>query len=229
MFPYLDLEDRFQFPDPEEADTTGILASGGNLSPGMLLSAYGQGIFPWFNRDEPILWWSPDPRFVLYPGELHISKSMRRLLKKNTYAITYDQEFEAVIGRCAAISRPGQRGTWITSAMRDAYTALHLAGIAHSVEAWAGERLVGGLYGIGLGGVFCGESMFADYPNASKAAFITLVGDLVRHDYQLIDCQVHTPHLESLGAVEIPRSDYLGRLQELIRQPECSTSWSSWR
>ncbi len=229
MFPYLELEDRFQFPDPEEADTTGILASGGNLSPGMLISAYRQGIFPWFNRDEPILWWSPDPRFVLYPADLHVSKSMRRLLKKKSYTITYDHAFEEVIGRCAAIKRPGQQGTWITPAMRHAYAELHAAGIAHSVEAWRGDSLAGGLYGLGVGGIFCGESMFADRPNASKAAFITLVGDLVDHGYELIDCQVYTPHLASLGAVEIPRREYLSYLHELLRRADRVGSWADWR
>lgn len=229
MFPYLNLEDRFQFPDPEEADATGILASGGNLSPGMLYSAYRQGIFPWFNRDEPILWWSPDPRCVLYPSDLHVSQSMRRLLRKQSYSITYDQAFAQVIARCAAIHRPGQHGTWITSAMQSAYGELHRAGIAHSVEAWAGDSLAGGLYGIAVGAVFCGESMFAERPNASKAAFITLVGDLVDHGYELIDCQIYNPHLASLGAVEIPRRRYLSQLRELLRRPEESGAWSEWR
>lgn len=229
MFPYLELEDRYQFPDPEEADLTGILASGGNLSPGMLLSAYRQGIFPWFNREEPILWWSPDPRFVLFPDDLHVSKRMRRILKKGLYTVTYDHAFDEVLRRCAEIYRPGQDGTWITLAMGEAYAALHREGIAHSVEAWEGDTLAGGLYGIALGGLFCGESMFADRPNASKAAFITLVGDLVRRGFSLIDCQVYTPHLESLGAVEIPRREYLFRLQQLKGESERSVSWYSWR
>ena len=229
MIPYLSIEDSFRFPDPAEADEYGILASGGNLSPGMLVSAYRQGIFPWFNRDEPILWWSPDPRFVLYPQKLHISARMGRILKRKEFTISFDRAFEEVISACAAIYRPGQGGTWITPAMREAYTELHRQGIAHSAEAWQRDKLVGGLYGLSMGGIFFGESMFSFRANASKAAFISLTQQLVDHGVGLIDSQVHTPHLASLGAEEIPRSRYLEELAELLTLPDLAGSWADWR
>ena len=228
MFPYLSADDSFQFPDPEKAEPPGIVASGGNLSPGMLVSAYRQGIFPWFSDDDPILWWSPDPRFVLYPERLHISKSMRRVMKRGVYTITYDTAFDQVIAECSAKDRPGQDGTWITRDMRDAYSVLHRLGFAHSAEAWENERLAGGLYGISLGKVFCGESMFSHRPNASKAAFISLVRALSTRGVELIDCQVYTRHLHSLGAEDIPRSRYLGELKPLLAMPGLPGSWSSW-
>jgi leucyl/phenylalanyl-tRNA--protein transferase len=229
MFPYLELNDSFQFPDPEEADEYGILASGGNLSPGMLLSAYRQGIFPWFNRHEPILWWSPDPRCVLYPEELHVSKSMRRELRKGTFTVTFDTAFDEVIGECAAKYRPGQGGTWITADMREAYSQLHRHGVAHSAEAWFDGSLAGGLYGLSLGGLFCGESMFSHRANASKAAFITLVGELAARGTRLIDCQVYNPHLATLGAKDIPRSRYLREMKVLLELPGPGASWTDWR
>ena len=228
MFPYLKINDSFQFPDPDDADPSGILASGGNLSPGMLISAYRQGIFPWFSPEEPILWWSPDPRFVLYPDELHVSRRMRRVLRKGSFSITFDRAFAEVIKQCAAKYRPGQEGTWITPGMRNAYNELHRLGIAHSAEAWEGDRLVGGLYGLSLGGMFFGESMFTHVPNASKAAFITLTRAMVSRGICLIDSQVYTSHLETLGAREIPRAEYLLELQELLLLPDLTGSWSSW-
>ncbi|WP_319417000.1 leucyl/phenylalanyl-tRNA--protein transferase [Marispirochaeta aestuarii] len=228
MFPYLSADDSFQFPDPREAEPPGIVASGGNLSPGMLVSAYRQGIFPWFSDEDPILWWSPDPRFVLYPEGLHVSKSMRRVLKRGVFTITFDTAFDRVIAECAARERPGQDGTWITRDMRDAYSVLHRLGIAHSAEAWQEGRLVGGLYGLSLGKIFFGESMFAHSPNASKAAFIGLVRTLSLQGVKLIDCQVYTHHLSSLGAEDIPRSRYLEELSVLLDEPGLPSSWSSW-
>jgi len=228
MFPYLSVNDSFQFPDPREAEPPGIVASGGNLSPGMLVSAYRQGIFPWFNEEDPILWWSPDPRFVLYPDRLHVSKSMRRVLKRGLFRITFDTAFDQVISECAARERPGQDGTWITEEMRDAYSVLHRLGIAHSVEAWQEERLVGGLYGLSLGKIFFGESMFTHSANASKTAFIVLVRALSAHGVGLIDCQVYTHHLSTLGAEDIPRSRYLAELNSLLEEPGLPESWSHW-
>ena len=229
MFPWLDVEDSFRFPDPEEADDIGILAAGGNLSPGMLLSAYRQGVFPWYCREEPILWWSPDPCFVLFPQELHVAKRMQRILRQNRFRITFDTAFEEVIGACAAAPRPRQDGTWITGDMLRAYTALHREGYAHSAEAWLDGRLAGGLYGLSLGGLFFGESMFSRRPNASKAAFIVLVRELTARGVELIDSQVHTPHLESLGARDIPRRDYLELLERLLTRPDLVGNWREWR
>ncbi len=228
MFPYLSSQDYFTFPDPEEADPSGLLAAGGNLSPGMLLSAYRQGVFPWFNPGEEILWWNPDPRFVLFPEDLHVSKSMLRLLRRETYRISFDTSFAEVIASCAEQYRPDQGGTWITGEMQKAYIELHQLGYAHSAEAWEGDTLVGGLYGVSLGGIFCGESMFFRRPNASKAAFITLIEHLRSRGVELIDSQIHTPHLESLGAIEIPRQEYLRLLNLLLRKTDLSGSWSGW-
>ena len=200
-----------QFPDPNTADDDGLVAVGGGLDPDFILSAYMQGIFPWFGDEDPILWWSPNPRFVLFPERLKVSKSMKRLLRNNGYTITVNRAFEEVIAECSKIKRSGQRGTWITQSMIEAYTTLHQLGYAKSVEVWNGDILVGGLYGIDLSnGVFCGESMFSKESNASKIAFITLIQD---NKYTLIDCQVYTNHLESLGAEEIPRGDFLKYLK----------------
>jgi leucyl/phenylalanyl-tRNA--protein transferase len=197
------------FPDVSEADKEGILAVGGDLSPERLMLAYRSGIFPWFDSDEPILWWSPPQRMVLFPDELVVSKSMRSILRKELFTVTFNKDFRAVISNCSHISRNGQRGTWITDEMIDAYVKLHELGYAKSVEVWQGNELVGGLYGIDLGNVFCGESMFSKVSNASKVAFITLVQNLKSRKYALIDCQVHNDHLESLGAREIEREDFI--------------------
>jgi leucyl/phenylalanyl-tRNA--protein transferase len=197
------------FPDVSEADKEGILAVGGDLSPERLMLAYRSGIFPWFDSDEPILWWSPPQRMVLFPDELVVSKSMRSILRKELFTVTFNKDFRAVISNCSHISRNGQRGTWITDEMIDAYVKLHELGYAKSVEVWQGNELVGGLYGIDLGNVFCGESMFSKVSNASKVAFITLVQNLKSRKYALIDCQVHNDHLESLGAKEIEREDFI--------------------
>ncbi len=206
-----DEESTYGFPDPALADDQGLLAVGGNLSPTVLLTAYRSGIFPWYNEGEPILWWSPNPRMVLFPEKLHISKSMQQLLKKKTFQVTYNQCFEAVIRQCATIIRPGQLGTWITPEMEAAYIRLHQLGHAHSVEVWQEDELVGGLYGVYLREkrIFCGESMFAKVSNASKYGLITWVQHLQTENIRLIDCQVYTAHLESLGAEEIPRRAFL--------------------
>lgn len=205
------LSKKLAFPNQSLADDEGLLAVGGDLSTERLLLAYNKGIFPWFNEDEPILWWSPDPRMVLFPKELRVSKSMRQLLKKQVFTITFNTAFDLVIKQCAQVKRAGQSDTWITNDMVKAYTKLHKEGVAVSVEVWQNDELVGGLYGIDLKEkkVFCGESMFSKVSNASKAGFIALVSYFKEQDYALIDCQVYTSHLESLGAREISRSDFL--------------------
>ena len=207
------LNHRLLFPDVEKADEDGLLAVGGDLSPERLLLAYKNGIFPWFNEDSMILWWSPDPRMVLFPEKVKISKSMAQVIKSNRFRITWNTEFEKVINACSAIIRKGQHGTWITPEMKSAYLKLHQMGIAKSIEVWENDVLVGGLYGIDLGNVFCGESMFSRTSNASKFAFICLAKELQQKKYRLIDCQVYTAHLESLGAEEIPRKQFIAILK----------------
>ncbi|MGJ8591848.1 MAG: leucyl/phenylalanyl-tRNA--protein transferase [Aquaticitalea sp.] len=201
------LSHKLEFPDVSLATKEGLLAIGGDLSIERLVLAYKRGIFPWFNSGEPILWWSPDPRFVLFPEKLKVSKSMRQILRQQSFKVTINTAFEAVVMECSKSKRKGQNGTWITQSMIDAYISLNRQGFAKSVEVWHEDQLVGGLYGIDLGnGVFCGESMFAKVSNASKVGFITFVQN---HDYKLIDCQLHTNHLESLGAEEISRDNFL--------------------
>jgi leucyl/phenylalanyl-tRNA--protein transferase len=197
------------FPPVSEANYNGILAIGGDLSPERLLLAYKSGIFPWFEEGEPITWWSPDPRMVLFLDELVVSKSMRNILNRNSKRVTFNQNFRDVISNCQNIKRDGQNGTWITNDMIEAYCKLHEVGIAKSVEVWQDDELVGGLYGIDLGHVFCGESMFSKVSNASKVAFISLVNHLKAADYKLLDCQVYNPHLESLGCREIEREAFM--------------------
>jgi leucyl/phenylalanyl-tRNA--protein transferase len=199
------LSNELFFPPLHTADEDGLLAIGGDLSPERLLLAYRSGIFPWFNEDEPICWWSPDPRFVLYPAELKVSNSMKTVLKNGKYRFTTNRVFEQVIQNCKTVSRHDQDGTWISPAMQQAYTTLHQLGFAHSAEAWQDGELIGGLYGIRLGNIFFGESMFSLKPNASKFAFINYVRQLQKENVQLIDCQLHTQHLQSLGARMIPR------------------------
>lgn len=206
------LTEELIFPPVSEASPEGFLAIGGDLSPERLLLAYTNGIFPWFSEDEPIIWWSPDPRMVLFPENLKISKSMKQLLRKKAFSVTYNQAFDQVIDACATIYRPGQDDTWITEDMKAAYIKLHELGYAISVEVWQDDQLVGGLYGIDLGHIFCGESMFSNVSNASKYGFIHLVQKLQQNGCQLIDCQIHTDHLESLGAQEIPREVFLSYL-----------------
>lgn len=201
------LNDKIEFPDVSEASFEGLLAIGGDLSSERLIHAYSNGIFPWFEDEEPLLWWSPDPRFVLFPKDLKISKSMKQILKKSEFKVTVNKDFKTVIEECALAKREGQNGTWITEQMIEAYIKLHKLGYAKSVEVWQNSKLVGGLYGVDLGNnVFCGESMFAKVSNASKVGFITFVQN---SNYHLIDCQIHTKHLESLGAKHIPRSEFL--------------------
>jgi len=201
------LTDKIEFPDVETATEDGLLAIGGDLSVERLLLAYKKGVFPWFEIDQPILWWSPDPRFVLYPEDLKVSKSMRKLFRQSKFDVTYNKAFRQVIEACAVISRKDQEDTWITQYMILAYCKLHELGFAISVEVWEDNQLVGGLYGIDLkNGVFCGESMFAKVSNASKYGFISFVQ---QSEYKLIDCQIHTNHLESLGAKNISRSKFI--------------------
>lgn len=198
------------FPDITKANHEGLLAVGGDLSPERLLLAYKSGIFPWFNEDEVILWWSPNPRFVLYPKDLKISKSMKQFMRNSDFTVTINQNFKMVITACADAKRNGEPGTWITKNMIEAYCKLHDLGYAKSVEVWNGNMLVGGFYGIDLkNGVFCGESMFAKKSNASKTAFITFIQN---SNYKLIDCQMYTNHLESLGAKDISRDTFVSFL-----------------
>lgn len=206
-------DDELSFPHPRFANPDGILAVGGDLSAERLLLAYSWGIFPWYSDDDPILWWSPDPRFVLYPEQLKVSKSMRPYFNQRKFTVTYDRDFPAVIAACGGTPRHGQPGTWITAEMKEAYIRLHERGYAHSVEVWQGEELVGGLYGIALGKVFFGESMFTRVNNASKFGFIALVRDLQARGYELIDCQQETRHLSRLGAGSISRERFLEVLE----------------
>ena len=200
------------FPPTEMADEEGLLALGGDLGTERLLLAYRSGIFPWYNEDEPICWWSPDPRFVLYPDELKVTSSMKTVLQNGKYRFTTNRAFSQVIQNCKMVSRKGQDGTWISPVMQQAYTILHELGYAHSAEAWLDGKLVGGLYGIRLGRIFFGESMFSLQPNASKFAFINYIQHLQKENVQLIDCQLHTNHLESLGARMITRQLFIEML-----------------
>lgn len=211
--PLFFLGDRLEFPPVEAANEDGLLAVGGDLSPERLLLAYKSGIFPWFNEDNLILWWSPNPRMVLFPNKIKISKSMRKVIRTEQFNLTQNTCFEKVLDSCAKVQRKGQDGTWITPKMKLAYLNLFEKGFAKSFEVWEGNNLVGGLYGIDLGHVFCGESMFSTVPNASKFAFIKLTQELEQEKYRLIDCQVHTKHLESLGAEQISREDFMNILQ----------------
>lgn len=203
------------FPPVTEADEEGVLAIGGDLSSERLLLAYRSGIFPWFNEGDPILWWAPDPRMVLFFDELVISKSMKKILNKKIFKVTYNKNFREVISNCQQIKREGQNGTWISDEMIEAYCKLNEEGIAKSVEVWQDDILVGGLYGIdlGKGNVFCGESMFSKVSNASKTAFIALALYLKKEKYKLLDCQVYNPHLESLGCREIDREEFMSILK----------------
>lgn len=209
------LTQHLKFPPVHLAEPDGLLATGGDLSTARLLLAYRSGIFPWYSK-PPVLWWSPNPRFVLFPDELRISSSMKQVLKKQMFRITVNQDFEAVIGHCRYTHRRGQDGTWITDPMQEAYIQLHREGYATSVECWLGDQLVGGLYGVRLGRVFFGESMFSHVSNASKAAFITFVQWTRAEGLELVDCQVYTDHLASLGARFITRAEFLGLLDQYL-------------
>lgn len=212
------LSNKLFFPPLEMADENGLLAIGGDLSVERLLLAYRSGIFPWYNEDEPICWWSPDPRFVLYPEALKVSNSMKTVLHNGTFRFTINRAFTQVIQNCKTVTRKGQDGTWISPAMQKAYTTLHELGYAHSAEAWQDGQLVGGLYGIRLGNIFFGESMFSLKPNASKFAFINYVQQLQKENVQLIDCQLHTNHLQSLGARMMERKVFEKLLADNTRK-----------
>ncbi len=215
------------FPSVEHAlkEPNGLLAAGGDLSPQRLLAAYRRGIFPWYSPGEPILWWSPDPRMVLFPGEIRITRSLAKTLRNADYSVRLDSAFGRVIAACASTPREGQNGTWITAEMQAAYARLHALGHAHSVETWQGGRLVGGLYGVAIGRAFCGESMFSHVTDASKIALVHLCRYLASHGFGIIDCQMETPHLTSLGAHPMPRDDYLDRVAALVEQGNGPGRW----
>ena len=226
QLPWLDTQ-QLDFPPTHTAleDPNGLLAVGGDLSPARLVQAYRRGIFPWFDDDQPILWWSPSPRAVIFPADVYVSKSMAKVLRKSGMVVTVDQCFDQVISYCAEVPRHGQNGTWITDDMNWAYNELYEQGIAHSVEVWLDNQLVGGLYGIAIGKVFYGESMFSLYTNASKVAFISLCRQLEQWGFAVIDCQVSNPHLTSLGAIEIDRQYFDQLLVENVDVP-CDKVWS---
>ncbi|NQZ94945.1 MAG: leucyl/phenylalanyl-tRNA--protein transferase [Myxococcales bacterium] len=224
--PVYRLSDELIFPPADHADPTGLLAVGGDLSPERLLIAYSMGIFPWYEEGLPILWHSPDPRMVLLPSEIKLSRSLRRALKRSPFQLTLDTAFEDVIRACAAVPRPGQDGTWITEEMIEGYCELHELGFAHSAEAWDGDELVGGLYGVSLGTGFFGESMFARRNDASKIPFAMLVVQLERWGFDLVDCQVYTDHLERFGATEWSRDRFLIALEGAVSQPTRRGRWT---
>jgi leucyl/phenylalanyl-tRNA--protein transferase len=222
----LDPEDPEGFPPPEKADRSGLLAVGGDLSPERLLAAYSRGIFPWYSEGQPLLWHSPNPRFVLEPAKLHVGRSLRKTLNAGTYEVRWDTAFADVITACSEVPRPGQSGTWITNEMRDAYITLHQLGFAHSIEAWADGELKGGLYGVSLGAAFFGESMFARGPDASKVAFATSVERLRQWGFHFIDCQVETEHLSRFGAEHWPRRRFLTALAAALKEPTRRGPWT---
>lgn len=220
------LTEKLVFPPSSCADPNGLLAVGGDLSPERLLLAYRQGIFPWYSADTPILWWSPDPRLVLFPDELRVSRSLYRVLARGVFRVTFDQAFSEVIERCATTRRKDGEGTWIVPEMMAAYRLLHRLGYAHSIESWQGEELVGGLYGVAMGRVFFGESMFTERTDASKVALVRLVHLLQQMDFELIDCQVTTAHLKRFGAREIARREFLDHLNRAIEKTIPRGLWS---
>ena len=223
---WLDDSDETLFPSPDQALTrpNGLVAIGGALSERRLLAAYSRGIFPWYEEGQPVLWWSPDPRGVLFPEELHVSRSLRKRIRKMDVQVTLDHAFEDVITACAA-PRGHETGTWITQDMHDAYCLLHERGLGHSVEIWHNFRLVGGLYGIALGRAFFGESMFSRLPDGSKIALVYLTRQLARWGYRFLDCQILSPHLESMGARDVPRPAFLRELQDAVQLPCTPGQW----
>ena len=223
--PVFQLSDELVFPPPELAEDNGLLAVGGDLSEARLLLAYSMGIFPWYSEGDPILWWSPDPRLILLPEELKISRSLGQAIKKGLYKITMDTAFEAVIENCSKIHKKDDGGTWITGEMIDAYIRLYHSGFAHSVECWHKGKLTGGLYGVSLGSAFFGESMFTKKSDASKMAFAALVRHLREWNFTLIDCQITSRHLLSLGAREVPRSKFINMLKAAIKHPAEKGKW----
>lgn len=224
--PVFRLSERIEFPPAHLSRQDGLLAVGGDLAPERLLMAYSMGIFPWFNWDEPILWWSPDPRLVLFPEEIRISRSLSKFMRKKMFTVTLDTAFDRVIRACAEIRLDQGEGTWITDKMLEAYTKLHRAGFAHSVETWDGDELVGGLYGVSLGRSFFGESMFAVRDNASKVALVTLNRALLEREFIMIDCQVKTDHLIRFGAREIDRNEFLDHLNLSLEYPTLKGQWT---
>ena len=220
------LSNELIFPSPKLAAQEGLLAVGGDLSQERLLLAYRMGIFPWYSENEPIMWWSPDPRLILYPDHLNISKSLKKVINKGDFELSMDQDFEAVITACAESRTETNEGTWIVDEMIAAYCKLHESGLAHSVETWMDNQLAGGLYGVSIGRCFFGESMFTRISNASKVALVGLVNYLQSLDFDLIDCQVSTPHLVSLGAHEIPRARFLDELATALKAPTLKGRWS---
>lgn len=214
-----------EFPDPDEADESGLLAVGGDLSIDRLKLAYSKGIFPWYEKGMPVLWWSPDPRMVLFPDKMIISHSLKQIIKKQQFTVTIDTEFKKVIKNCAKTPRKGEHGTWITREMKNAYIDLHEAGFAHSAEAWLDGELVGGLYGVAIGKAYFGESMFHHVTNASKVAFYHLVEKLSAWNFKIIDAQVYTNHLESLGGEMIPRREYIQILEKALLIEDVTGSW----
>jgi leucyl/phenylalanyl-tRNA--protein transferase len=224
LIPWLGPDDPFPPVEQAAVEPNGLLAAGGDLSVPRLVEAYGSGIFPWFNEGQPILWWSPDPRMVLFPAELKVSRSLAKSLRNTRFEVRADTAFRDVMHNCR-MPRQDQAGTWITEPMVEAYCGLHRAGIAHSVETWLDGELVGGLYGVALGRAFFGESMFMRVTDASKVALVTLVRQLERWGFGLVDCQMNTAHLASFGAREIPRADFTRRLRELIHYPPILAPW----
>ena len=224
--PVYQLSDKLVFPPAELADKDGLLAIGGDLSPERLLLAYSNGIFPWYSAGDPILWWSPSPRLVIFPDEFTIPKRLSRLIRQKKFSATVDQAFQEVIAACATIDTRGEKGTWITIEMIDAYCRLHDMGFAHSVECWMDGELAGGLYGISLGGIFFGESMFSRQTNASKVALVALVNKLQKWDFDLIDCQMKTEHLMQFGAREIPGAEFQ---KLLIKSLSRETKIGKWQ
>jgi leucyl/phenylalanyl-tRNA--protein transferase len=226
MGPVYLLDRRPSFPPPERANEEGLLAIGGDLSVERLLAAYRHGIFPWYEPSEPILWWSPDPRTILEPAEIRVSRSLRAVLRRGTFAVRYDTAFQRVIHACGTIPRRGAPGSWISPEITAAYTALHERGLAHSVEAWCDGELAGGLYGVSLGACFFGESMFSRRTDASKVALVALGQRLTALGIGLIDCQMASDHLLRLGAKTVPRAEFLRRLEAALRHPTPSGSWA---
>ncbi|MFN2366737.1 MAG: leucyl/phenylalanyl-tRNA--protein transferase [Desulfurivibrionaceae bacterium] len=225
--PVFQLDESISFPPPQMAREDGLLAVGGDLKPERLLLAYHLGIFPWYSPGEPILWWAPTPRMVLFPDDFHLSRSLARTMRRGTFKVTFDEAFRQVIGNCAEVRLNKGEQTWLGEEMTEAYCKLHDLGYAHSVECWQGDALQGGLYGVSLGSVFFGESMFSLAPNSSKAAMAALVKQLVLWEFDLIDCQIHNSHLESLGAEEIPGEEFWERLALAVDKPTLVGKWSN--
>jgi leucyl/phenylalanyl-tRNA--protein transferase len=219
------LSDDIIFPPPDLSTQEGLLAIGGDLCAERLLLAYSMGIFPWYSKSDPIMWWSPNPRLVLYPDEIRISRSLQKTIKKGEFRLTMDEAFDQVISECARVPRKAGEGTWIVPDMIEAYCRLHDSGYAHSVETWQDDKLVGGLYGVSLGSCFFGESMFTHATDASKVAFVALVEQLKIWSFDVIDCQVTTEHLVSFGAREIPRDKFLAQLKDSLKTPTMKGKW----